>query len=82
LEPWVDLQSRSPGSPGELEAVIADVLAHDGPALLDVLTNRQELAMPTITLEQVEGFSLWALRAVINGRGDELIEVAKSNLLQ
>jgi pyruvate dehydrogenase (quinone) len=82
LEPWVDLQSRSPGSPGELEAVIADVLAHDGPALLDVLTNRQELAMPTITLEQVEGFSLWALRAVINGRGDELIEVAKSNLLR
>jgi pyruvate dehydrogenase (quinone) len=82
LQPWVDLQSRSPGSPGELEAVIADVLAHDGPALLDVLTNRQELAMPTITLEQVEGFSLWALRAVINGRGDELIEVAKSNLLR
>jgi pyruvate dehydrogenase (quinone) len=83
LQPWVDLQSRSPGSPGELEAVIADVLAHDGPAPLDVLTNRQELAMPpTITLEQVEGFSLWALRAVINGRGDELIEVAKSNLLQ
>jgi pyruvate dehydrogenase (quinone) len=36
---------------------------------------------PTITLEQVAGFSLWALRAVINERGDELIEVAKSDLL-
>jgi len=69
--------------PGELEAAIAEALAHDGPALLDVLTNPQELAMPpTITLEQVEGFSLWALRAVINGRGDEVIEVAKSNLLR
>ena len=69
--------------PGELHAAIADVLAHDGPALLDVLTNPQELAMPpTITLEQVEGFSLWALRAVINGRGDEVIEVAKTNLLR
>ena len=69
--------------PGELHAAIADVLAHDGPALLDVLTNPQELAMPpTITLEQVEGFSLWALRAVISGRGDEVIEVAKTNLLR
>jgi pyruvate dehydrogenase (quinone) len=68
--------------PGELEPAIADVLAHDGPALLDCLTNPQELAMPPmITLEQVEGFSLWALRAVINGRGDKLVEVAKSNLL-
>jgi pyruvate dehydrogenase (quinone) len=69
--------------PGELETALTDVLAHDGPALLDVLTNPQELAMPpAITLEQVGGFSLWALRAVINGRGDELIDVAKSNLLR
>jgi len=69
--------------PGDLEPAVADVLAHDGPALLDVLTNPQELAMPpAINLEQVTGFSLWALRAVINGRGDEVIEVAKSNLLR
>jgi pyruvate dehydrogenase (quinone) len=69
--------------PGDLEQALADVLAHDGPALLDVLTNPQELAMPpAINLEQVTGFSLWALRAVINGRGDEVIEVAKSNLLR
>jgi pyruvate dehydrogenase (quinone) len=69
--------------PGDLEPAIADVLAHDGPALLDVLTNPQELAMPpAISLEQVEGFSLWALRAVINGRGDEVIDVARSNLIR
>jgi pyruvate dehydrogenase (quinone) len=69
--------------PGELGAAVADILAHDGPALLDAVTNPQELAMPpAITLEQVEGFSLWGLRAVINGRGDELIELAKSNLLR
>jgi pyruvate dehydrogenase (quinone) len=71
------------GDPGDLEPAIADMLAHNGPALLDVLTNPQELAMPpAINLEQVTGFSLWALRAVINGRGDEVIEVAKSNLLR
>jgi pyruvate dehydrogenase (quinone) len=69
--------------PGELEEAIKDVLAHDGPALLDVVTNTQELAMPpTIKLEQAKGFGLWALKAVMNGRGDELIEVARTNLLR
>jgi pyruvate dehydrogenase (quinone) len=69
--------------PGELEAAVADILAHDGPALLDVVTNSQELSMPPkVDLEQVRGFGLWAMRAVINGRGDELIDVAKSNLLR
>ncbi|HEY0182810.1 MAG TPA: ubiquinone-dependent pyruvate dehydrogenase [Rhodopila sp.] len=69
--------------PGELDKAIQEVLAHDGPALLDVVTNTQELAMPPkINLEQAKGFGLWALRAVINGRGDELIEVARTNLLR
>lgn len=69
--------------PAELDAAVKTVLAHDGPALLDVVTNAQELAMPpTITLEQVKGFSLWALLAVMNGRGDELINLARTNLLR
>ncbi|WOH82885.1 ubiquinone-dependent pyruvate dehydrogenase [Bradyrhizobium sp. BEA-2-5] len=68
--------------PGELEGAIRDVLAHDGPALLDVVTAKQELSMPpTITAEQVKGFSLWVLRAVMNGRGDEVLDLAKTNLL-
>ena len=61
----------------------AEVLAHDGPALLDAVTAPQELSMPPrIGLEQAKGFSLWALRAIINGREDELIEVARTNLLR
>jgi pyruvate dehydrogenase (quinone) len=69
--------------PGELSAAIKDVLAHDGPALLDVVSSPQELAMPpAIALEQAKGFGLWALRTVMNGRGDELIELAKTNLLR
>ena len=67
--------------PGELEQAVRDAFAHDGPALVDVVTNRQELSMPPkIQLEQIKGFSLWALRTVMNGRGDELIELARSNL--
>lgn len=69
--------------PGDLPAAVKDILAHDGPALLDVVTNTQELALPpSIKLEQAKGFGLWALRTVINGRGDELIELAKTNLFR
>jgi pyruvate dehydrogenase (quinone) len=66
---------------GDLDGAVKDILSHKGPALLDVVTNTQELSIPpTIALEQAKGFSLWALKAVMNGRGDELIEVAKTNL--
>jgi pyruvate dehydrogenase (quinone) len=67
--------------PGDLEKAVREAFSHDGPALVDVVTNRQELSMPPkIQLEQMKGFSLWALRTVMNGRGDELIELARSNL--
>ncbi|WP_158746907.1 ubiquinone-dependent pyruvate dehydrogenase [Acidisphaera sp. L21] len=69
--------------PGELPRAVADMLAHDGPALLDVVTAKHELSMPpTIGLEQVKGFSLWVLRAVMSGRGDEVIDLAETNLLR
>ena len=68
--------------PGELPGAVAAMLAHDGPALLDVVTAKNELSMPpTIGAEQVKGFSLWVLRAVMSGRGDEVIDLAGSNLL-
>jgi pyruvate dehydrogenase (quinone) len=64
-----------------LEDALRRALAHDGPALVQVSIATQELAMPpTIALEQVKGFSLYALKAVINGRGDELVELAKTTL--
>ncbi len=67
--------------PGELPSAVADMLAHDGPALLDVVTAKHELSMPpSIGLEQVKGFSLWVLRAVMSGRGDEVIDLATTNL--
>ncbi len=79
----VGIHARRVEEPNDLEAAVTDLLAHDGPALLDVVTNKQELVMPpTITPVQVKGFSLWALRAVMNGRGDELIDLAKTNLLR
>jgi pyruvate dehydrogenase (quinone) len=63
--------------------MIAQALKHDGPAVVEVFVSRQELSMPpTITLEQAKGFSLFMLKAVLNGRGDEIIDLAKVNLLR
>jgi pyruvate dehydrogenase (quinone) len=67
----------------QVEPAIAEALTHDGPALVEVSVARQELAMPpTITYEQAKGFSLFMLRAILNGRGDEIIDLAKENLLR
>jgi len=62
---------------------VCAVLAHPAPGLLDVVTAKQELPMPPkIGGEQVRGFSLWLAKAVLNGRGSEFIDLAKTNLLR
>jgi pyruvate dehydrogenase (quinone) len=67
--------------PGDVEAGIRDVLAHPGPALLDAVTARTELSMPPkITLEQMKGFTLYMAKAIISGRGDEVVELGKTNV--
>ncbi|KQM93562.1 pyruvate dehydrogenase [Sphingomonas sp. Leaf24] len=67
----------------ELEATLRAAFAHDGPALVDVVTETLELAMPPkIQAEQVKGFSLYTLRAIMSGRGDKVVELAKANLLR
>jgi pyruvate dehydrogenase (quinone) len=61
--------------------MIAKALKHDGPALVEVSVSRQELSMPpTITLEQAKGFSLFMLKAVLSGCGDEILDLARVNL--
>ena len=69
--------------PEDLYAALKEALSHDGPAMVEVLVNRQELSMPpTITAEQVKGFSLYMIRAVLSGRGDEVVDLAKTNLFR
>jgi pyruvate dehydrogenase (quinone) len=70
-------------SSDQVRPMIAQALKHNGPALVEVLVHRQELSLPpTITLEQMTGFSLFALKAVLSGRGDEIVDLAKVNLLR
>lgn len=67
----------------ELADTVKEFLAHQGPAVLDVVTDRQEMSMPpNIKLEQAKGFALYAIRTVLSGRGDELLDLAKTNWRQ
>ncbi|BDI29647.1 pyruvate dehydrogenase [Capsulimonas corticalis] len=70
-------------SPEQVRPMLAEALAHNGPALVDVVVNRQELSMPpSLQAEQVKGFSVYMAKAIMNGRGDEILDLAKSNLLR
>jgi pyruvate dehydrogenase (quinone) len=67
--------------PGDVERAIADALAHDGPVVVDALVNRQELSMPPkITAEMAKGFGLFMVKAILNGRSDEVLDLARTNL--
>ena len=68
---------------GDVDDGIAAALAHDGPVLVDAVVNRAELSMPpSITVEMAKGFTLFMVKAVLSGRGDEVIDIAKTNLLR
>jgi len=65
----------------DVSPMLERALSFDGPALVEIPVPRQELSMPpTITYEEAKGFSLFMLRVVLNGRTDELIDLAKVNL--
>jgi pyruvate dehydrogenase (quinone) len=70
-------------TPDKVETALTEALEYDGPALVEVPVSRQELSMPpTITLDEAKGFSLFMLKAVLNGRGDEVIDLARVNLFR
>jgi pyruvate dehydrogenase (quinone) len=67
----------------DVRPMLQQAFKHDGPALVEVLVHRQELSMPpTITLAQATGFGVFMLKAVLSGRGDEIVDLAKVNLFR
>lgn len=77
----VGLFAQRVEQPADLNAALEVAFAHDGPAVIDVVTARQELTIPpTITAEQVKGFSLYAIRTILAGRGDELLDLVSTNV--
>jgi len=69
--------------PEDVDSKMAEAFAHPGPVVIDAVVNRMELEMPPkITLEMAKGFTLYIMKAVMNGCADEVVELAKSNLLR
>jgi len=69
--------------PEDVRPGLERALAHHGPALVDITVNRQELAMPpSLKLDQIVDFNLYMIRALLNGRGDEIIDLARTNLFR
>lgn len=69
--------------PNDLDGALRAAFQAPEPALVEVIVNRQELSMPpSITFEQAKGFSIWAAKSVLSGRGDQVLDLAKTNILQ
>lgn len=70
-------------TPGDVQPALEQALRHDGPALVEVFVSQSELSIPpSITVEQARGFSLYMLRAVLNGRGDAIMDLASPRTLR
>ena len=77
------IYGRRVESANALEDAVKAWLAHPGPALLDVTTDRMELVMPpTVKASQVFGTALYSAKAIIGGRGKDVISLVKDNFLK
>lgn len=80
-ETFVELFARRVDKPSEVEDAIVEVLGHSGPALLDVVTDPNALAIPSaITAEEVRGFALAVSRTVLGGGVGKMLALARANL--
>ena len=67
--------------PGELRGAIGAALGHDGPYLVDVVTDPDALSLPPhITAAEVKGFALASSKIVLQGGVGTMIELARANL--
>ena len=70
-------------TPEQVRPMLLQALQHDGPALVEVVVNRQELAIPpTITVAQMKGFGLYMIKAILDGQGTKILDLAKTNFLR
>ncbi len=67
-------------SPDQVRPALTQALHHPGPALVEVAVSRQEVVLPpSIDLDLVRKFGLFVVKAVLSGRGDEVIDLAKTS---
>jgi len=76
------LWGRTVDKADELEEAVKTWLAQPGPALLNVRVNRQQLVMPPyVDAGAVMGMALYSARAVLAGRGGDVLELITENFL-
>jgi pyruvate dehydrogenase (quinone) len=79
----IGIQGIRVDQPSGLDAALQSAFATPGPALVEVMVNRLELSMPPhISIDQMKGFSLYMARSIFSGRGDEIVDLAKTNVIQ
>jgi pyruvate dehydrogenase (quinone) len=68
-------------SSGDLKSSLRGALAHKGPAVVDVVTNPNALALPPkIDSKEVAGYGLYFAKQTLHGRLFESIDELKGNL--
>jgi pyruvate dehydrogenase (quinone) len=73
--------TRHVTDPGDLPEAVREVFAHDGPALLDVVTDPNALEIPThLTVAEAKGFALSMGKIVLGGGVKEVLGLARSNV--
>src|ERR1700743_2906340 len=66
--------------PGDVKSSLKEAFAHNGPALINITTDPNALAMPPkVEFEQVKGMALSMSKLILNGRMDEVLDTVKAN---
>jgi len=77
----MDIAAWEAKKPGEAEAALINGFEHDGPAIINIYTDPNALAMPpSVDFDQLEGFARSMAKLMLNGKSAEIVETAKSNL--
>jgi pyruvate dehydrogenase (quinone) len=66
--------------PEEARQALREALMYNGPALVNIFTDPNALAMPPkVELGQVKGMALSMTKLMLNGRMDEVLDTVKAN---
>ena len=73
--------AQTVSKPSELENAVQTFLSTSGPALLNVIISPDELIMPpTISYENVKNMVWYGSKAILEGKGKEVIDLIKNNI--
>lgn len=74
------IKGFSAHAPADVRDAIASALKYPGPALVNILTDPNALAMPPKTdFSQMKGFAVSMTKLMFDGKIDEVIAIIKSN---